>query len=257
MFVQRVDDDQGPILVTVEYRIDPNDPAPFLAAMQEIGLERKRDGAYAWNVFEDWRTSAGWSKPFCSVVARAETPAGVCDDRRPDDRASGAPVFEGAAEGDLSRRAQKEPPETAQTAPLGRGGGGGVRRRLYSWRARPRDRRQRRSVRPSGDGLRLRRRDGENGRGPRRFGKRREDRSPAAGRRRSHNRSIGWLRSTDAETQPRRAPAQPRRESLAGTASRTVRARSGNRPADRALSDKVHAFQGQGCARNGPSAPHF
>ena len=53
VFVQRVDDDQGPILVTVEYRIDPNDRAPFLAAMQEIGLERKRDGAYAWNVFED------------------------------------------------------------------------------------------------------------------------------------------------------------------------------------------------------------
>jgi MFS family permease len=53
VFAQRVDDDQGPILVTVEYRIDPDDRAPFLAAMREIGLERKRDGAYAWNVFED------------------------------------------------------------------------------------------------------------------------------------------------------------------------------------------------------------
>ena len=53
VFAQRVDDDQGPILVTIEYRIDPNDRVPFLAAMREIGLERKRDGAYAWNVFED------------------------------------------------------------------------------------------------------------------------------------------------------------------------------------------------------------
>ncbi len=53
VFVQRVDDDQGPILVTVEYRIDPKDRAAFFAAMREIGLERKRDGAYAWNVFED------------------------------------------------------------------------------------------------------------------------------------------------------------------------------------------------------------
>jgi len=53
VFVQRVDDDQGPILVTVEYRIDPKDRAPFLAAMREIGLERRRDGAYAWNVFDD------------------------------------------------------------------------------------------------------------------------------------------------------------------------------------------------------------
>jgi len=53
VFVQRVDDDQGPILVTVEYRIDPKDRPPFLTAMREIGFERKRDGAYAWNIFED------------------------------------------------------------------------------------------------------------------------------------------------------------------------------------------------------------
>ena len=53
VFVQRVADDQGPILVTVEYHIDPKDRAPFLATMREIGLERKRDGAYAWNVFDD------------------------------------------------------------------------------------------------------------------------------------------------------------------------------------------------------------
>ncbi len=53
VFLQRVEDDQGPILVTVEYRIDPEQRTPFLGVMQEIGLERKRDGAYAWNVFED------------------------------------------------------------------------------------------------------------------------------------------------------------------------------------------------------------
>jgi MFS family permease len=53
VFVQPVDDDQGPVLVTVEYRIDPKDRADFLAAMHEIGFERKRDGAFAWNVFDD------------------------------------------------------------------------------------------------------------------------------------------------------------------------------------------------------------
>jgi len=52
-FVLPVDDDQGPVLVTVEYRIDSADRPAFLAAMQEIGHERKRDGAFAWNVFED------------------------------------------------------------------------------------------------------------------------------------------------------------------------------------------------------------
>ncbi len=53
VFAQRVDDDQGPVLVTLEYRIDPKDRAAFLAAMREVGFERKRDGAYAWNIFED------------------------------------------------------------------------------------------------------------------------------------------------------------------------------------------------------------
>ena len=57
VFVHPVEDDQGPILVTVEYRIDPKDIRPFLALMHEIGLERKRDGAYAWGVFEDTQVS--------------------------------------------------------------------------------------------------------------------------------------------------------------------------------------------------------
>jgi MFS family permease len=53
VFVHPVEDDEGPILLTIEYRIDPENRAPFLALMHEIGLERKRDGAYAWGVFED------------------------------------------------------------------------------------------------------------------------------------------------------------------------------------------------------------
>ena len=52
-FLNRVADDQGPILAVAEYRIDPNDRPAFLAAMQDIGLERRRDGAYAWHMFED------------------------------------------------------------------------------------------------------------------------------------------------------------------------------------------------------------
>ena len=52
-FVQRLEDDQGPILAVVEYRVDANDMPEFLALMQEIGHERMRDGAYAWNIFHD------------------------------------------------------------------------------------------------------------------------------------------------------------------------------------------------------------
>ena len=48
-----VGQDRGPVLVTVEYRIDPADREPFFAALEKLGHERRRDGAYAWGVFED------------------------------------------------------------------------------------------------------------------------------------------------------------------------------------------------------------
>jgi MFS family permease len=48
-----VERDQGEVLVTVEYRIDPRDRGEFLAAMDQLGYERRRNGAYGWGVFED------------------------------------------------------------------------------------------------------------------------------------------------------------------------------------------------------------
>jgi MFS family permease len=44
---------EGPVLVTVEYRIDPRDREQFLATMDQLGYERRRNGAYGWGVFED------------------------------------------------------------------------------------------------------------------------------------------------------------------------------------------------------------
>jgi MFS family permease len=52
-FLNRVADDQGPILAIAEYVIDPADRAAFLAIMQDVGLERRRDGAFAWHIFDD------------------------------------------------------------------------------------------------------------------------------------------------------------------------------------------------------------
>jgi predicted MFS family arabinose efflux permease len=45
--------DRGPVLVTVEYRIDPAQRQPFLAALDHLCHERRRDGAFRWGVFED------------------------------------------------------------------------------------------------------------------------------------------------------------------------------------------------------------
>jgi MFS family permease len=48
-----VEQDRGPVLVTVEYRIDPKNRAPFLRALARFARERRRDGAYDWGLFED------------------------------------------------------------------------------------------------------------------------------------------------------------------------------------------------------------
>lgn len=48
-----IEPDRGPVLVTVEYHIDPNNREPFLHALSRSSRERRRDGAYDWAVFED------------------------------------------------------------------------------------------------------------------------------------------------------------------------------------------------------------
>jgi MFS family permease len=48
-----VEPDRGPVLVTVEYRIQAANREAFVAALERLGHERRRDGAYAWGVFED------------------------------------------------------------------------------------------------------------------------------------------------------------------------------------------------------------
>jgi len=45
--------DRGPVLITVTYRIQRSDRPAFLAALDQLSEERRRDGAYAWGVSED------------------------------------------------------------------------------------------------------------------------------------------------------------------------------------------------------------
>jgi MFS family permease len=47
------EEEKGPVLVTVEYRVSVENRAPFLAALAKLGAERRRDGAFDWGVFED------------------------------------------------------------------------------------------------------------------------------------------------------------------------------------------------------------
>ena len=51
--VEEPDAEEGPVLVTLEYRIDPETSEEFDRAIQELGRIRRRDGASRWGVFRD------------------------------------------------------------------------------------------------------------------------------------------------------------------------------------------------------------
>src|SRR5262249_17792544 len=48
-----VNHDHGPVLVTVEYRVDPSRLEEFNRAMQPMRLTRLRDGAIRWSLRSD------------------------------------------------------------------------------------------------------------------------------------------------------------------------------------------------------------
>ena len=48
-----VNEDVGPVLVTVEYHVPAEHREAFLTAMAPLARERRRDGAYDWNLFQD------------------------------------------------------------------------------------------------------------------------------------------------------------------------------------------------------------
>jgi MFS family permease len=56
--------ERGPVMVTIEYRIDPEQTSVFVATMNELASERRRDGAYAWSLFEDATEPGHWLEFF-------------------------------------------------------------------------------------------------------------------------------------------------------------------------------------------------
>jgi predicted MFS family arabinose efflux permease len=48
-----IEADRGPVLVTIEYHINPVDRAVFVDAVVKLSQERRRNGAFEWGLFED------------------------------------------------------------------------------------------------------------------------------------------------------------------------------------------------------------
>jgi predicted MFS family arabinose efflux permease len=56
--------DSGPVMVSIEYLVDPAKRKEFVAAMQPLGEVRRRNGAYFWQLFHDTANPARYFECF-------------------------------------------------------------------------------------------------------------------------------------------------------------------------------------------------
>jgi MFS family permease len=56
--------DEGPVLVTLEYRVNHDQSDEFLEAIHEYGRVRRRDGAYRWGVYRDLEDAERYVETF-------------------------------------------------------------------------------------------------------------------------------------------------------------------------------------------------
>lgn len=82
LIVQDVAEDRGPVLVTIEYRVDPERVDEFSRAMQGVRRIRLRDGAIQWGLYEDASASG--------VLVEAFTVQSWTDHLRQHDRVTNA-----------------------------------------------------------------------------------------------------------------------------------------------------------------------
>jgi len=58
------ENNRGPVLVTLEYFVAPENRADFLTAVEELRHERGRDGAFGWGMFEDTASEGRYVENF-------------------------------------------------------------------------------------------------------------------------------------------------------------------------------------------------
>jgi MFS family permease len=59
-----LEDDEGPVLVTLEYAVDPSDVDAFLRTVRRLETIRRRDGAIRWNIYHDVERPERWVEVF-------------------------------------------------------------------------------------------------------------------------------------------------------------------------------------------------
>src|SRR3546814_9472246 len=58
----------GPIVVTIEYRVRPMNFGAFVAAMEDLGRIRRRNGAHRWTLHQDVDDPGRWVERFHSLT---------------------------------------------------------------------------------------------------------------------------------------------------------------------------------------------
>ena len=56
--------EEGPVLVQIEFEVGAADAPAFVAAMDEVGHLRRRNGALRWRLFQDVAEPTHWSETF-------------------------------------------------------------------------------------------------------------------------------------------------------------------------------------------------
>jgi hypothetical protein len=54
----------GPIVVEIEYRVDPRKARAFYSTMQEVQLSRQRNGAYGWSIARELADRELWTERY-------------------------------------------------------------------------------------------------------------------------------------------------------------------------------------------------
>src|SRR6266704_3140759 len=60
----QLDGDEGPVLVTLEYDVDPDQAEEFLRTVRRLERVRRRDGAIRWSVYRDTEDPNRWLEVF-------------------------------------------------------------------------------------------------------------------------------------------------------------------------------------------------
>ena len=82
----------GPIVVEIEYRVDPAKARVFYAVMQHVQLSRQRNGAYGWSIARDLADPELWTERYHCPTWHDYLPGSEADRRRRSARCTSTPT---------------------------------------------------------------------------------------------------------------------------------------------------------------------